>query len=425
MASVEANPFNEEKEKSAADGTSSSPSTAIATTSTSSSSSSSSPQPPSSVPPLPTFSPQLQTALQEVLPSTDPLDSPSFDPIAYINASFPDESSLAGNKLDVFLSGLRKQVKQYNDIITRDVREHSCTRSVTRDAIDHATSSITQLFNKIKQIKDKAAESELMVQEICKDIRSLDHAKKHLTATIIALRNLHMLVSAVGQLDYMVAEKQYRDAARLIRAIDDLFSLFASYKHIDKIQQLDSAVNRTKELCKEQLQHEFHRLLPTLQPVAKQSSRHAMDDEPSPAVDEDEQKATRQQLAEACMLIEVLDTTFKQSIFLWFSSLLLEDYVALYSYGKEGATIEQIDRRYAWCKRMIRNYDDTYLSVFPVDWEMPAYVATQFCKMTKQHITKMLQSNPKVSPYAQTYTHTPATYTAQSICSHTHCDLCG
>ena len=40
-----------------------------------------------------------------------------------------------------------------------------------------------------------------MVQEICRDIRSLDHAKKHLTSTIIALRNLHMLVSAVGQLD--------------------------------------------------------------------------------------------------------------------------------------------------------------------------------------------------------------------------------
>ena len=59
-----------------------------------------------------------------------------------------------GNKLDVFLSSLRKQVKQYNDVITRDVREHSCSRSVTREAIEHATSSITQLFNKIKQIKE-------------------------------------------------------------------------------------------------------------------------------------------------------------------------------------------------------------------------------------------------------------------------------
>ena len=241
-----------------------------------------------------------------------------------------------------------------------------------------------------------------MVQEICRDIRSLDHAKKHLTATIIALRNLHMLVSAVGQLDYMVAEKQYRDAARLIKAIDDLFSLFSAYKHIDKIQQLDVSVGRTKELMKEQLQHEFHRLLPTLQPMTK--PKHYDDDGPAPpAVDDDEQQHTRQQLADACLLIDVLDATFKNSILLWFSSLLLEDYVALYAYGKDGATIDQIDRRYAWCRRMIRAYDDTYLPVFPAEWEMPCYVATHFCKMTKAPNT----AHTTAAPHTLAKPHAP------------------
>ena len=386
----------EEKQKSAADSSSAPPST------------SASPPPPSiAAANLPTFSPALQSALQDVLPSTDPLDSPTFDPIAYINASFPDEQSLAGNKLDVFLSSLRKQVKQYNDVITRDVREHSCSRSVTREAIEHATSSITQLFNKIRQIKEKAHESEVMVNEICKDITSLDHAKKHLTSTIIALRNLHMLVSAVGQLDLMVAEKQYRDAARLIRAIDDLFTLFHNYKHIEKIQQLDASVGRTKELMKEQLQHEFHRLLPTLQPMTKpKQSTYDDDGHAPPAVDDDEQQRTRQQLADACQLIDVLDSTFKQSILLWFSSLLLEDYVQLYAFGKEGATIEQIDRRYAWCRRMIRAYDDTYLPVFPSAWEMPCYIATHFCKMTRQHITKILTGKIDVQQMLKALTKT-------------------
>ena len=147
MTSAHASSYmNEEKQKASAD---------LSSSSSSSSAASPPPGPPGSLPPLPTFSPALQSALQDVLPSTDPLDSPSFDPIAYINASFPDEQSLAGNKLDVFLSQLRKQVKTYNDVITRDVREHSCSRSVTREAIEHATSSITQLFNKIKQIKEK------------------------------------------------------------------------------------------------------------------------------------------------------------------------------------------------------------------------------------------------------------------------------
>lgn len=36
------------------------------------------------------------------------------------------------------------------------------------------------------------------VQEICRDIRKLDHAKANLTATITAFRRLSMLVTAVG-----------------------------------------------------------------------------------------------------------------------------------------------------------------------------------------------------------------------------------
>ena len=33
-----------------------------------------------------------------------------------------------------------------------------------------------------------------MVQEICRDIRQLDYAKRHLQTTITALKRLHMLV---------------------------------------------------------------------------------------------------------------------------------------------------------------------------------------------------------------------------------------
>lgn len=44
----------------------------------------------------------------------------------------------------------------------------------------------------------QAEQSEAMVQEICRDIKKLDYAKKHLTATITALRRLSMLVNAVG-----------------------------------------------------------------------------------------------------------------------------------------------------------------------------------------------------------------------------------
>ena len=46
---------------------------------------------------------------------------------------------------------------------------------------------------KIREIKKKAVQSETMVQEICRDIKKLDFAKKHITTTITALHRLTML----------------------------------------------------------------------------------------------------------------------------------------------------------------------------------------------------------------------------------------
>ena len=46
---------------------------------------------------------------------------------------------------------------------------------------------------KVREIKNKAEQSETMVQEICRDIKKLDFAKKHITTTITALHRLTML----------------------------------------------------------------------------------------------------------------------------------------------------------------------------------------------------------------------------------------
>eukprot|EP01018_Ginkgo_biloba_P020275 Gb_31033 [translate_table: standard] len=56
-----------------------------------------------------------------------------------------------------------------------------------------ATEAIKELMHKIREIKVKAEQSEAMVQEICRDIKKLDFAKKHITTTVTALHRLAML----------------------------------------------------------------------------------------------------------------------------------------------------------------------------------------------------------------------------------------
>ncbi len=69
----------------------------------------------------------------------------------------------------------------------------------------------------MREIRGKAEASEAMVHEICADIKSLDHAKRHLTLTITALKRLQMLVTAVDQLAVMTRERMYPEAANLLQ----------------------------------------------------------------------------------------------------------------------------------------------------------------------------------------------------------------
>ncbi len=92
----------------------------------------------------------------------------------------------------------------------------SCNKTPTpvimrRQDLDKSKMEIQELFGKINEIRRKAEQSEVMVQEICRDIKKLDYAKKHLTYTITALRRLAMLINAVGKLPSIAVCNTHQD----------------------------------------------------------------------------------------------------------------------------------------------------------------------------------------------------------------------
>ena len=83
--------------------------------------------------------------------------------------------------------------------VSKDLDLESSVTRARRQDLTAAKAAIEELFGKIREVRRKAEASEVMVQEICRDIRKLDFAKTHLTHTITALRRLAMLVNAVGE----------------------------------------------------------------------------------------------------------------------------------------------------------------------------------------------------------------------------------
>lgn len=131
--------------------------------------------------------------------------------------------------------------------------------------IEDARQLIEDLFAKIDDIKVKATESELMVQDLCADIKKLDYAKGHLQTSITSLNRLQMLINAVAQLEVLAAEYQYREAANLLDAVKQFMSHFERYQHITVIIELNRRVEAIRDSLTQHVRTVFSDLAKVLQ----------------------------------------------------------------------------------------------------------------------------------------------------------------
>lgn len=47
------------------------------------------------------------------------------------------------------------------------------------------------------------------------------------------------------------------------------------------------------------------------------------------------------------------------------------------------AWLDKIDRRYAWIKRQLVDYEEKYGRMFPTEWCMTERIAVEFCHITR------------------------------------------
>ncbi|XP_052621030.1 vacuolar protein sorting-associated protein 53 A-like [Lactuca sativa] len=151
----------------------------------------------------------------------------------YINQMFPIEASLSG--VEPLMQKVHNEIRVVDTEILAAVRQQSNSGTKAKEDLAAATRVVQELMYKVREIKTKAEQSETMVQEICRDIKKLDFAKKHITTKITALHRLNMLVSAIEQLQVMASKRQYKEASA---------QLELRYRERDRGKQFVAAFNR-------------------------------------------------------------------------------------------------------------------------------------------------------------------------------------
>ncbi|BBN20320.1 vacuolar protein sorting-associated protein 53 [Marchantia polymorpha subsp. ruderalis] len=305
--------------------------------------------------------------------------SASSSTLEFINTMFPTEASLVA--VDPLIHKLRNEIRRVDAEILAAIRQQSSSGSKAKEDLAAAMRAIQELSQKIKEIKSKAEQSEVMVQEICRDIKKLDFAKKHITMTITALHRLAMLVSAVEQLQGMAAKRQYKEAAGQLEAVNQLCSHFETYSDIAKISELREKFKNIKQTLKSHVYSDFSSL-------------------GTAGLKDDGQQM--QQLADACLVVDSLDESVREELIRNICSKELTAYQQIFQ-GTEVAKLDKAERRYAWIKRQLRANEEIW-QMFPPSWRVSYLLCMQFCKVTRAQLMEILdtaQPKPDVATLLQ------------------------
>ncbi|XP_032945867.1 vacuolar protein sorting-associated protein 53 homolog isoform X2 [Rhinolophus ferrumequinum] len=214
-----------------------------------------------------------------------------------------------------------------------------------------------------------------MVKEITRDIKQLDHAKRHLTTSITTLNHLHMLAGGVDSLEAMTRRRQYGEVANLLQGVMNVLEHFHKYMGIPQIRQLSERVKAAQTELGQQILADFEEAFPS------QGTKRP--------------GGPSNVLRDACLVANILDPRIKQDIIKKFIKQHLSEYLVLFQENQDVAWLDKIDRRYAWIKRQLVDYEEKYGRMFPREWYMTERIAVEFCHITRTELGKIMRTRAK------------------------------
>lgn len=296
-------------------------------------------------------------------------------------------------------------------------------RSAETDVAD-AKQTISDLFGRIIEIKEKAAQSEEMVQVICKwgllrpittrNISKLDAAKRNLTESLNALARLQMFLSSLDAAEALKGTHQYIKASRSMAAVMQLSRFFDKYKDIEtvslfpsshaKIQTLLQRVEILRDAFCTTIFTDFDQIEDLIYTFDDASNRVITEDMLE-SLEQDDQayddsQVTRPRLQAACYVIDAMGVETRDRLVKSFCVNQLKNYEQLFRPESAGEGLDQVERRYHWFWRCLsewaspplltRSYDAKYRCLFPFAWHVDAALLQHFCERTKEHLQTVL-----------------------------------
>ena len=258
-----------------------------------------------------------------------------------------------------------------NDICVRISSLEAATAFNPNSSLERmqsAQAELAQLFRKIETVRSQAIQTDQNITSMTADIKRLDGTKRNLTLSMTALKRLQMLATAYEQLRDLARTRQYRDCAGLLAAVLQLMRHFNSYRSIEQIAALSRGVSELQGELLEQVCEDFEM-----------------------AFAKSEVGVRKPTLVEACHVMDALGDNARSRLVTWYVNTELREYRQVFRGDDEAGSLDNIGRRYAWFKRMIKTHEEEHAAIFPPHWRVGEVLASSFCDGTRDDFKGILE----------------------------------
>ncbi|KAI1424898.1 Vps53-like protein [Xylaria sp. FL1777] len=296
------------------------------------------------------------------------LDAADYDPIQHLNLLFSHPSTVSS------IRSVSSTLRSEQDALSAEIAARQTAQAYGPDSslerMQSAQAELGELFRKIETVRARAIQTEQNITSMTADIKRLDGTKKNLTLSMTALKRLQMLTTAYEQLRGLAKTRQYRDCASLLQAVIQLMRHFNSYRSIDQIATLSRGVGEVQRELLEQVCEDFEI-----------------------AFAKGEVGARKATLVEACGVMDALGDTARARLVTWYVNTELREYRQVFRGNDEAGSLDNIGRRYAWFKRMMKGYEEEHASIFPPHWRVGETLAMAFCDGTRDDYKGILEKS--------------------------------
>lgn len=127
------------------------------------------------------------------------VQSPAFNPIDFLNNNVKSDELF--DKLDDIIEKCNNEIYSIDNKISSLVHQEILLSKKTIELIKTTQNNINLLYNRINNIKNKTFSSEILLENLFKDIKKLNYGKKNLNLSLNVLKRIQLIIGCIDRLE--------------------------------------------------------------------------------------------------------------------------------------------------------------------------------------------------------------------------------